>query len=247
MSSFVMNFLVHGPVGRLEASSGEPKKRTWSWRLRRLQVVRDAQGSSGALRCGEFWLPRSPAMSALLRRMEAFFWTLLPEWCMQTYFALRTRLSCLPSRLRLGLFGRPSFLSCLHFRLFGRPLGGSSSLRSVAGSSRGLPAPGPPTPLRAEWPFASRSPAPTTSDWPAAASSSWCAPNETIPACRLCNRTQSKIAVDTRPSSLSRAPDPSPHRSALRILLPNAPPAFPPSAPLAHSILLSLSTPGQAS
>jgi len=57
--------------------------------------------------------------------MEAFFWTLLPEWCMQTYFALRTRLSCLPSRLRLGLFGRPSFLSCLHFRLFGRPLSGS--------------------------------------------------------------------------------------------------------------------------
>ena len=80
MSSLVMNFLVHGPVGRLEASSGEPKKRTWSWRLRRLQVVRDAQGSSGALRCGGFWLPRSPAMSALLRRMEAFFWTLLPEW-----------------------------------------------------------------------------------------------------------------------------------------------------------------------
>ncbi len=129
MSSLVMDFLVHGPVGRLEASSGEPKKRTGFWRLRRLQVVRDAQGSSGALRCGEVWLPRSPAMSALLRRMEAFFWTLLPEWSISCCIALRTRLSGLPSRLRLGLFGRPSFLSCLpsclHFRLFGRPLCGS--------------------------------------------------------------------------------------------------------------------------
>lgn len=137
MSSLVMNFLVHGPVGRLEASLGEPEKRTWPWKLRRLQVVRDAYGSSGALRGGEFGLPR-PAMFALLRRMEAFFWTLLPVWSISCCMVLRTglsrlglfsRLSFLSSRLDLGLFGRPSFLSCLPsrlpFRLLSRPLSGS--------------------------------------------------------------------------------------------------------------------------
>lgn len=121
MSSHVMNFLVHEPVGRLEASSREPKKRTW--RLRRLPVVRNAQRSSGTLRCGQFWLPRSPAMSALLRRMEAFFWTFLPKWSIACCIALRTRLS------RLRLFGRTPLLSGLPSRLclglFGRTLCGS--------------------------------------------------------------------------------------------------------------------------
>ena len=60
-----MNFLVHRPLGRMEASSGEPKERSTS----RLHV---AHGRTDSSRSSRFGLARSPLMVVRGRRQRAF-------------------------------------------------------------------------------------------------------------------------------------------------------------------------------
>ena len=131
MNSLVINFLVHGPVGRLEASSGEPKERPASrlhvalGRTDRslLMVVR---GRRQREFCAAF--PQRPmshrvppwhlgnAAGRLVGLLGRWFcWPMGQQPC---FFGCSPPLSLLLACQLCGLFGLPSRLFLLSARLF---------------------------------------------------------------------------------------------------------------------------------